>query len=124
LVSFDAISLVTNIPIDLALENISIRWTYISPGYNIPKNSNSIITNYGLYFFTFSNNLYKHKFGTPMYSPLSPIIADLVLQDFEGRALEIFGIEMPFYFRYVDDIAMAVHHTQLDSLFNIFNSFH
>jgi len=59
-----------------------------------------------------------------MYSPLSPIIADLVLQDFEGRALEIFGIEMPFYFRYVDDIAMAVHHTQLDSLFNIFNSFH
>jgi len=59
-----------------------------------------------------------------MSSPLSPIIADLVLQDLKRRALEIFGVEVPFYFRYVDDIAIAVHHTQLDKLLDIFNSFH
>jgi len=48
----------------------------------------------------------------------------LILQDLERRALEIFGIEVHFYFRYVDDIAMAVYHIQLDRLLNIFNSFH
>jgi len=68
-------------------------------------------------FFTFNNNLFKNL---ALLSPLSPIIADLVLQDLEGRVLEILGIEVPFYFRYVDDIAMTVHHTLLD----IFNSFH
>jgi len=58
--------------------------------------------------------------------PLLPI-ADLILQDLKRRALKIFGVEVPFYFRYVDDIAMAVHHTQLDRLdrlLDIFNSFH
>jgi len=28
-----------------------------------------------------------------------------------------------FFFRYVDDIAMAVHYIQLDRLLDIFNSF-
>jgi len=39
-------------------------------------------------------------------------------------ALERFGFEIPFYVRYVDDIATAVHHTQIHRLLNIFNSFH
>jgi len=40
------------------------------------------------------------------------------------RALKIFRIEIPFY-RYVDDRAMAVPHTQLSRLLDIFNiSFH
>jgi len=49
---------------------------------------------------------------------------DLILQDLERRVLEIFGVEVPFYFIYVDDIAMAVHQTQLDRFLDIFNSFH
>jgi len=59
-----------------------------------------------------------------MGSPLSPIITDLVLLDLETRALKRFGFEVPFYIKYVDDIATAVHRTQLDKLLNIFNSFH
>jgi len=43
-----------------------------------------------------------------MSSPLSPIIADLVMQNIEKRALESLGIEVSFYFRYVNDIIMAV----------------
>jgi len=31
---------------------------------------------------------------------------------------------MPFYFIYVNDIAIAVHQTQLDRFLDIFNSFH
>jgi len=38
--------------------------------------------------------------------------------------LERFGLEVPFYVRYVDDIATSVHYTQIDRLLDIFNSFH
>jgi len=126
LVSLDAVSLFTNIPIDLAIESVSRRWIHISSCCQIPKNE--FITALHLIldstYFTFNDKLYKQKFGTPMGSPLSPVIADLVLLDLEIVALERFGFEVPFYFRYVDDIATAVHRTQIDRLLNIFNSFH
>jgi len=47
-------------------------------------------------YFKFNNIIYKQKFGTPMGSPLSPIIAEIVLQDLEVKALELLNIEIPF----------------------------
>jgi len=43
-------------------------------------------------FFTFNNICYKQIHGTPMGSPLFPIIADLVLQDLEMSALKELSI--------------------------------
>jgi len=59
-----------------------------------------------------------------MGSPLSPIIADLVMRDLEERALETLGLLLPFYVRYIDDIAMTVLSTAVNEVLNIFNSFH
>jgi len=59
-----------------------------------------------------------------MGSPLSPIVADLVLQDLEKKALEILEIRLPFYYRYVDDIAMAIPQHKVNECLNIFNSLH
>jgi len=42
-----------------------------------------------------------------MGSPLSPVIADIVLQNLEIRTLEHYVNEIPFYYRYVDDILTA-----------------
>jgi len=58
-------------------------------------------------YFKFNEIIYKQKFGTSMGSPLSPIIAEIVLQDLEKKALGLLSIEIPFYHRYVDDIALA-----------------
>jgi len=57
-----------------------------------------------------------------MDSPLSPIIADLIMEDLKCKALERFGIEVPFYFRYVDDVAIANH--LIEEFLEVFNSFH
>jgi len=51
-----------------------------------------------------------------MSSPLSPIIADLVIQDLEREVLRKLDFRLPFYFRYVDDILTAVPKTTIDSI--------
>jgi len=58
-----------------------------------------------------------------MDSPLSLIIADLVMRDLEERALETLGFPLSFYVRYVD-IAMPVPSTSVNKILNTFNSFH
>jgi len=68
--------------------------------------------------------VYKQVFGTPMGSPLSPIIADLVLRDLETKALKTLPFSIPIYFRYVDDILLAAPDDQLFNILDIFNSFH
>jgi len=59
-----------------------------------------------------------------MDSSLSPIISDLVMRDLEGRALETLGFFLPFYLRYVDDIAMAIPSDSIKKILNIFNGLH
>jgi len=56
-----------------------------------------------------------------MDSPLFPIIADLIMEDLKCKALKRFGIEVPFYFRYVDDVAIA---NLIEEFLEVFNSFH
>jgi len=74
-------------------------------------------------FFTF-NKIYKQKFGTPIGSPMSPVIADIVIDDLKNKALNNLNLDIPFYYRYVDDIAMAVPSQKLQVVLDMFNSLH
>ena len=55
-------------------------------------------------FFSFNNNFNKQSFGTPIGSPLSPVIADLVMRRLGTVSLMSLNLDVAFYFRYVDDI--------------------
>ncbi|KYN21604.1 hypothetical protein ALC57_06020 [Trachymyrmex cornetzi] len=46
------------------------------------------------------------------------------MQDLETEALDILGVPLPFYFRYVDDILTAVPIDSIDHVLTVFNSFH
>jgi len=59
-----------------------------------------------------------------MGSPLSPIIADVVMQELETTVLSAVNFQIPIHFRYVDDILMAVPQDKIDYILNVFNSFH
>jgi len=68
---------------------------------------------------------YKQIFGTPMSLPLSPIIAEIVLQNFEVQALEKLFLQLSLYYKYIDDIILAALSLITFKLhFNIFNSMH
>jgi len=56
-----------------------------------------------------------------MSSPLSPIVADLVLQNLESHTLDKL-LFISFYIRYVDDIALAAPCTLFDELLDTFHS--
>lgn len=63
-------------------------------------------------------------YGTPMGSPLSPIISHIVMQDLEEDALNTLGLNMTFYFRYVDDVIMTIPENSIDDVLKTFNSIH
>jgi len=55
---------------------------------------------------------------------MSSIIADIVMEDLETRALKNLSIELPFYYRYVDDIMLAAPRDKSKNVLDTFNSFH
>jgi len=83
LISLDVTSLFTNVPLN------SIKFIFSST------------------YFTFNNVIYKQTFGTPMGSPLSPVIADIVMRDLENDCLRKLNFELTLYYRYVDDIVLT-----------------
>jgi len=126
LISLDVVSMFTNIPLNLVIESISNRWAHIGKGTKIPKNEfiKALKLILESTYFKFNNIIYKQNFGTPMGSPLSPIVSELVLQDLEMKALKTLNIEIPLYFRYVDDVALAAPRQNIEEILKTFNSIH
>jgi len=126
LASLDVVSLFTNVPTDLVFISLQKRWNLISLNTDIPMSEFLTATRLVLdsTFFSFNHIIYKQIFGTPMGSPLSPIISDIVLQDIETEALKLCQHEIPIFYRYVDDILFAASRQHFSDILNIFNSFH
>jgi len=114
------------VPLDLALESISKRWSLIENNTRISKNEflQAIKFVFTSTYFTFNNTIYKQTFGTPMRSPLSPVIVDIVMRDLETSCLNCVNCHITFYYRYVDDIVMAVSSDDIDLIFKTFNEYH
>ena len=67
------------------------------------KNCNRFL--YDNTYFTFNNNVYKQIYDTPMGSPISPLFADIVMDDLEKTFLQTlknnYNCVPLFYYRYV-----------------------
>ena len=74
--------------------------------------------------FKFNDRFYKQVFGSPMGSPLSPILADIVMDDLETFCLNSVEFNVPLYFRYVDDIFSIVPRSKINEMLSVFNSYH
>ena len=59
-----------------------------------------------------------------MGSPISPILADIVMQDLESDCLKKIEFDIPGFFCYIDDILALVPIDKIDHIIGVINSFH
>ena len=70
-------------------------------------------------YFIYDGTYHQQVFGTAMGSPVSAVIANLVI---EQRALASSPVKPLFWKRYVDDIISAVSKNEVENLLSHLNS--
>ncbi|XP_077778802.1 uncharacterized protein LOC144326219 [Podarcis muralis] len=120
LVSFDVVSLFTQVPINEALTAIQNK--YNPPEYILDLTNHCLTNTY----FIHNGQRYKQIEGAPMGSPLSPVIANLYMEHFETNALDKSEHKPKLWLRYVDDTFVIWPHgkEKLDSFLTHLNSLH
>ena len=72
-------------------------------------------------FLFFTGKVYKQVHGTAIGSPVSVVVANLVMEDVEERALESFPSPPRFWKRYVDDTFTALSKTLITPFLDLLN---
>lgn len=130
LVSFDVVSLFTNVPVYTAIKNIMDQWNTIETKTSIPKSKFLEILKFCLNdnnYFTYNNKIYKQIFGMPMGNPLSPTIADIVLDNLLDAALTELhnkNVNIKYVAKYVDDILAVIDINDKDVILKALNGYH
>ena len=73
-------------------------------------------------YFIYDGTYHQQVFGTAMGSPVSAVIANLLMEDVEQRALTSSPVKPLFWKRYVDDIISAVSKNEVENLLYHLNS--
>ncbi|XP_044760154.1 uncharacterized protein LOC123317615 [Coccinella septempunctata] len=123
LISLDAVSLFTNISLQLVIQLLDDNWHMIAPNCNIPKDEFLAVITFlfSSNYFVYDGKFYKQKDGCPMGSNPSAILAIIVMTEIIRRACIVLGFTLPFICHYVDDIITAVPETEIDSVRQQFN---
>ena len=121
LVSFDVVSLFTKIPVDLAIKVAKERLRNdgsLGQRTSLPVEDIVDLLSYCLNttYFVFEGTYYQQIFGTTMGSPVWAVIANLVMEDVEQRALASAPVNPSFWKRFVDDVISAVSENEIDVL--------
>ncbi|XP_011882019.1 PREDICTED: uncharacterized protein LOC105569853 [Vollenhovia emeryi] len=126
LLSLDVTALFNNIPKELVIKAIEKRWQEISQKtfFNLKQFLYATELVLSSTSFSFNGQFYEQIFGSPMGSPLSPILADLVMDDLETFCLEQLEFEVNTYYRYVDDVFTIIPNNKIDDILKVFNSYH
>ncbi|XP_046406217.1 uncharacterized protein LOC124171123 [Ischnura elegans] len=86
IIGFDVVSLFTNVPI---ADSVDIVKKLTSSG--IPKNFPKLVEHcLKNTFFLWNGSFYEQTDGAVMGSPLSPVMANLFMEDFEAKAIETY----------------------------------
>ena len=127
LVSFDVVSLFTKIPVVLAINVAEKRLKQdasLGQRTSLPMEDLIDLLSFCLNTtqFAYNGTYYQQVFGTAMGSPVSAVIANMVMEDVEQRALASSPVQPLFWKRYVDDVISAVSGNEAERLLSHLNS--
>ncbi|MCP3681331.1 MAG: hypothetical protein GY861_01450, partial [bacterium] len=116
LISFDVTSLYTRVPIQESLEIVQKRLQVLRMLPNDPISEITSMSDHAILqllqlslsncYFTWQGKLYKQVAGLPMGGRLSPILANLFMEELEYKVLYSPGPLPKLFFHYVDDIVL------------------
>ena len=129
IVSFDVVSLFTSIPTELAIEIAKGRLNNDSTRNSRTGLSPDDICDMLAFClnstqFQFRGKYYKQSQGTAMASPVSVVVANMVMEHTEQKAISPLHVEPKIYFQFVDDTIAAIKKRLIDQFHNHLNAQH
>ena len=131
LISFDVKSLFTKVPIDLSLQTIDRRLredNILSDRTTLDPPTITMLTELCLRttYFQYGNEFFEQRDGAAMGSPLSPVVANIFMEEFENEALQEAGSKPRLWLRYVDDtfVIWSQGRDQLEDFLSFLNGRH
>lgn len=127
LVSLDVVSLFPNVPIDLAINIIEEKWNIISEHTRIEKELFLKMFKFCTIdsrYLQYNNNIYSQQKGLPMGSPISPIVADIVMEELLDTCIGKLSVRPKIIIKYVDDLFCVISENNIEEMLTTFNSFH
>ena len=129
IVSFDVVSLFTSIPTELAIEIAKGRLNNDSTlnsrtGLSPDDICDMLAFCLNSTQFQFRGKYYKQSQGTAMGSPVSVVVANMVMEHIEQKAISPLHVEPKIYFRFVDDTIDAIKKRLIDQFHNHLNAQH
>ena len=124
LVSFDVVSLFTNIPTVLILLAIENRWKYLNNKINLSKAEflEGIKLLLDSTFLQFNKKYYKQIMGAPMGFCTSPRFADIALELLETSCVKNCNNDVLLFRRYVDDRLLIAKKDKIEEILSSFNN--
>ena len=127
LVSFDVVSLFTAIPVDKACGYIKKTLeddTSLPSRTNLNINDIVSLLNFTLSnnYFVFSDKIDKQVHGCAMGSPVSPVVANLCMEEIEESAINASPVTPKIWKRYVDDSFCIIKKNGVTAFHDTLNS--
>ena len=129
LISFDVSVLFTSVPVEESLTLIYEKLAADPSLADRTARSPQLVTDLlrmwlTTTYFKYDGSFYAQIEGAAMGSPVSPIVANMSMEDYEGKALEAYQDPPKYWGRYVDDVLAVIKTAHIEPFTQHLNAQH